>query len=94
MVYVKLWFVNKHNIFILFSRLCLLGSNCDMFEYGSGTCKMMPHNALKGENLFKVATKDTSGASSLYVLQCSTPYENVLSNNDLYLNTYEGNESI
>ena len=55
---------------------------------------MMPHNALKGENLFKVATRDTSGASSLYVLQCSTPYENVLSNNDLYLNTYEGNESI
>ena len=39
-------------------RLCLLGSNCDMFQYGSDKiCKFMPHNPLKVSNFKGDCTK-------------------------------------
>jgi hypothetical protein len=31
------------------------------------------------------------GVNSIYVLQCSTPYENVVKNNDPFTHSYEGN---
>ncbi len=39
-------------------RLCLLGSNCDMFQYGTDkTCKLMPHNSLKVASFGAPVTK-------------------------------------
>jgi hypothetical protein len=85
-------FFNSGNIFLeILLRLCLLGSNCDMFQYGTDkTCQLMPHTPLKEENLFDVVVRDPSAVYSVYVLQCSTPYENVLKNNDPYSQSYEG----
>jgi hypothetical protein len=64
-----------------------------MFQYSSGVCKFMPHNALKDENLFRVINRDPNSVNSIYVLQCSTPYENVLKNNDPFTQSYDGNFS-
>ncbi len=75
------------------ARLCLLGTNCDMFQYSASKCTFIPHNALKDENLFNVITRDTTSVNSLYVLQCSTPHENILKNNDLSTHSYDGNNS-
>ena len=75
---------------LVFFRLCLLGTNCDMFEYSPGSCKFMPHNSLKSQNLFRTIIKDSLGVKSIYILQCSTPYENVLRNNDPFTNSYDG----
>ena len=69
----------------------MLGTNCDMFEYNQGNCKFFSHMSMKDQNLFKVISKDTSGnPNSMYVLQCATPYDNVLKNNDPYSQSYDG----
>jgi hypothetical protein len=64
-----------------------------MFQYSASKCTFIPHNALKDENLFNVISRDATSANSLYVLQCSTPYENILKNNDLSTNSYDGKKS-
>ena len=62
-----------------------------MFQYGSdGTCKFLPHLSLKDKNIYDVITRDTSGVNSIYVLQCSPAFENVLKNNHPYTQSYEG----
>ena len=47
---------------------------------------------MKAQNLYDVITRDTQNPSvySIYVLQCSTPYENVLRNSDPFTNSYDG----
>jgi hypothetical protein len=51
---------------------------------------------MKEQNLFDVITRDTTSPSiySIYILQCSTPYENVLKNRDLSAQTYEGKNRV
>ena len=62
-----------------------------MFHYGTDkTCKFFPHTTLKDQNLFDVIVRDPTSVGSIYILQCSTPYENVLKNNDPYSQSYEG----
>ena len=79
------------NLGFIFFRICMMGSNCDMFEYGPSRCAFFPHMAMKDQNLFKVISRDTSSSpGSIYVLQCSTPYENVLKNNDPFSQSYDG----
>ncbi len=73
--------------------MCLLGTNCDMFQYtasSSRQCLFFPHLSLKDQNLFRTIVRDTTGGSSVYVLQCSAPYENVLKNNDPFTHSYDG----
>ena len=50
---------------------------------------------MKAQNLYDVITRDTQNPSvySIYVLQCSTPYENVLKGSDLSAQSYEGKQS-
>lgn len=38
------------------ARMCVMGSNCDMFEYEAATqaCRFAPHIALKAKPFFKV----------------------------------------
>jgi hypothetical protein len=88
----KIYFYWKKYIYFLVLRLCLLGSNCDMFQYSDTGCSFMPHNPMKNQNLFRVIPRDTATTAkkSVYVLQCSTPYENVLKNNDPFTQAYEG----
>ena len=50
----------------------------------------MPHNSLKEQNLFDVVTKSLTNSSSIYILQCSAPYENIIKNNDPVSNSYDG----
>ena len=49
------------------------------------------YSSLKNQNLFRVISRDTSATkTSVYVLQCSTPYENVLKNSDPHTHSYAG----
>ena len=80
----------SHYTFLLLIRLCLLGSGCDMFQYYNKVCSFMPHNPLKGQNLFRVLTQDPSNLQSIFVLECSVAQENIIYNNDLATQSYEG----
>ena len=48
----------------------------------------MPHNSLKGKNVYDVISLNP--ASSVYVLQCSTPFQNIVKNNDPYTHSQDG----
>ena len=53
-----------------------------MFEYATGTqtCRFMPHTRLKDEAWYDLTAPDLT--AGIYVLQCSTAQENVLTNNE------------
>ena len=75
----------------LCAHFCYSGSGCDMFDYDSDSneCNFLPHSDLKGRHWFEYAVKSADVNRAIYVLQCSTARENVLSNSDLNLDDLE-----
>ena len=79
-----------------YDRLCLLDSQCDMFEFTDGNqdyCFFFPGVSLKNKNfneLFKpYKTEDWDYGRNLYILHCETSQENWVENSDLYTNTQD-----
>ena len=75
-------------------RFCLLGTACDSFFYdekANQKCKLYQHVSLKDRNIWEVVEK-TSTTGAVYFLQCSTPQENILPNNELYTQDKAGKE--
>ncbi|XP_059089354.1 uncharacterized protein LOC131885346 [Tigriopus californicus] len=66
------------------SRLCWLGSGCDIFEYDSAlkSCRFHPHTTLKQELWSKFAQYTSQPTTALYVLECSESQENILIESD------------
>ena len=70
-----------------------MGSACDMFYYNSANsnCQFAPHNPMKEQNLFDIIQESSTDSNDdIHVLQCSTPYENILQNNDPFTQSLEG----
>ena len=54
----KYYFGEKPGVTVEYcARMCMMGSNCDMFEYQASTqkCRFAPHIALKAKPFYKVA---------------------------------------
>ena len=76
---------------ISYNRLCLLDSQCDMFEYDDGTtdyCIFFPGVSLKNKNFNELIEFNKLGRN-LYILHCETSQENWVENSDLYTNTQD-----
>jgi len=73
--------------FFPFYRQCLLGTSCDMFEYGNNQCSFFPHRAFKRENLFNVIEPNT--AKNIFVLHCAVGQENIVKDSDLRLRSFQ-----
>ena len=72
-------------------RRCLLAAGCDMVHVDKSLCKFMPHNLIKGvQNIHKVIQKTGKATDQLYILDCSTPQENILSNSDAFTHSNFG----
>lgn len=64
-------------------------SACDMFEYdptaADRKCRFTPHTRLKDEPWYSIADPEPSiPGIGIYILQCSTAQENVLTNNEWF----------
>ena len=74
-------------------RHCILGSGCDMFYLNTENkeCQIMPHKRAKNlMNLNEVIEETGSKDDYLYILECSTAQENILRNNNFFLNNLAG----
>jgi len=69
-----------------------LGTACDMFEYSGGQCSFFPHRAFKRENLFNVI--EPGNGKNIYVLQCAAGQENIVTDSDLRLKSYQSKSTL
>lgn len=66
------------------TRLCTLGSGCDMVEFdsSSGICSFFPHTPLKHHRFSRYTRIAPKTDKAIYVMQCADAQENVLKSNN------------
>ena len=72
-----------------------MSAGCDVFHYskGSGHCAFSPNNAIKNRinpiNKYQsILKKQMTSDELVYLLDCSTPQENILVNSDFFTHTH------